>query len=50
MIAAPAIGAFIIAHGSTPAEGYRWLFGSASACFLLGSVSVLAVSTQTARR
>jgi MFS family permease len=50
MIAAPAIGAFIIAHGATPAEGYRWLFGSASACFLLGSVSVLAVSTQTARR
>jgi MFS family permease len=50
MIVAPAIGAFIIAHGATPAEGYRWLFGSASACFLLGSVSVLAVSTQTARR
>jgi MFS family permease len=50
MIVAPALGAFIIARGSTPAEGYRWLFASASACFLLGSLSVLAVSSQTARR
>ena len=50
MIVAPAIGAFIIAHGATPAEGYRWLFGTASACFFLGSLSVLAVSAQTARR
>lgn len=50
MVVAPAIGAFIIGHGATPAEGYRWLFGSASACFLFGSVSVLAVSSQTARR
>ncbi len=50
MIIAPAIGAFIIAHGSTAAEGYRWLFGTASACFLFGSLSVLAVSSQTARQ
>ncbi len=50
MIVAPAIGAFIIARGSTPAEGYRWLFASASACFVLGSVTVLAVSTATAKQ
>ena len=50
MIAAPAIGAFIIARGTTPADGYRWLFATASACFLFGSLSVLAVSSQTARR
>jgi MFS family permease len=50
MIIAPAIGAFIIAHGSTPAMGYRWLFGSASACFVLGSISVLAVSSRTAKQ
>jgi MFS family permease len=43
MIVAPAIGALIIAHGSTPAEGYRWLFATASASFLLGSLTVLAV-------
>jgi MFS family permease len=50
MIVAPAIGAIIIAHGTTPAEGYRWLFASASACFLFGSLTVLAVSTTTAQR
>jgi len=43
MIIAPALGAFLIAHGSTPAEGYRWLFAAASAAFLLGSLTVLAV-------
>ena len=43
MIVAPAIGALIIAHGSTPADGYRWLFATASASFLLGSLTVLAV-------
>lgn len=43
MMIAPAIGAVIIAHGSSPADGYRWLFATASACFLLGSLTVLAV-------
>jgi MFS family permease len=43
MVVAPALGALIIAHGSTPSDGYRWLFATASACFLLGSLSVLAV-------
>jgi MFS family permease len=43
MVIAPALGAVIIAHGSTAAEGYRWLFASASASFLLGSLTVLFV-------
>jgi MFS family permease len=43
MVVAPALGALIIAHGTTPSDGYRWLFATASACFLLGSLSVLAV-------
>lgn len=43
MVIAPALGAYLIAHGSTPAEGYRWLFAGASAAFLLGSLTVLAV-------
>ena len=43
MVIAPALGALIIAHGSVPSDGYRWLFATASACFLLGSLSVLAV-------
>jgi MFS family permease len=43
MVIAPALGAVIIAHGSTPAEGYRWLFATAGAAFLLGSLTVLAV-------
>jgi MFS family permease len=43
MVVAPALGALIIAHGSTPSDGYRWLFATASASFLLGSLSVLAV-------
>jgi MFS family permease len=43
MVVAPGIGAAIIAHGSTPSDGYRWLFASAGACFLLGSLTVLAV-------
>jgi MFS family permease len=47
MIVAP--GAFIIARGSSPAEGYRWLFATAGACFLLGSISVLFVSPSIAR-
>ncbi|MEO7201069.1 MAG: MFS transporter [Candidatus Tumulicola sp.] len=43
MVIAPAIGAIIISHGANPSEGYRWLFASAGACFLLGSLTVLAV-------
>jgi MFS family permease len=43
MVIAPALGALIIAHGSTPSDGYRWLFATASAAFLLGSLTVLAV-------
>jgi hypothetical protein len=43
MIIAPAIGLAIIKHGSTPSDGYRWLFVTASACFLFGSLTVLAV-------
>jgi MFS family permease len=43
MVIAPALGALIIAHGSTAADGYRSLFATASACFLLGSLTVLAV-------
>ena len=43
MVIAPALGAAIIAHGATPSDGYRWLFATASAAFLLGSLTVLAV-------
>lgn len=43
MVIAPAIGAAIIIRGATVSDGYRWLFASASACFLLGSLTVLAV-------
>lgn len=43
MVIAPALGALIIAHGTTPSDGYRWLFATASACFLFGSLTVLAV-------
>jgi MFS family permease len=43
MVIAPALGALIIAHGSTPSDGYRWLFATASASFLLGSLTVLFV-------
>ena len=42
-IAAPGIGAWIIAHGATPADGYRWLFAAAGACFAIGSLWVLRV-------
>lgn len=42
-VAAPPIGAWIIAHGATPADGYRWLFASAGLCFALGSLVVLRV-------
>ncbi|HEX3550747.1 MAG TPA: MFS transporter [Candidatus Elarobacter sp.] len=42
-IVAPGIGAWIIAHGATPAAGYRWLFAAAGASFALGSLTVLRV-------
>jgi MFS family permease len=43
LLVAPALGAAIITGGATLSEGYRWLFASAGACFLFGSVTVLAV-------
>jgi MFS family permease len=49
MIAAPAVGALIIKHGTTPAEGYKWLFISASISFLLGSLTVLLVRNANRR-
>ncbi|HEY6234994.1 MAG TPA: MFS transporter, partial [Candidatus Elarobacter sp.] len=42
-IAAPLIGGWIIVHGATPADGYRWLFASAGFCFAIGSLVVLRV-------
>ena len=42
MAIAPAVGAAIITGGSSVGVGYRWLFASAGACFLLGSLTVLA--------
>jgi MFS family permease len=42
-IAAPAIGAWIIGHGRTTADGYRWLFASAGLSFAIGSLWVLRV-------
>ncbi len=42
-IAAPPIGAWIIAHGATTAEGYRWTFAAAGAAFAMGSLTVLRV-------
>jgi len=50
MVIAPAIGAVIIAHGPTPSEGYRWLFASAAGCFLLGSLTVLAVRNANGKK
>jgi MFS family permease len=50
MIVAPAIGLAIIKHGSSPSEGYRWLFMTASACFLFGSLTVLAVRNANGKR
>jgi MFS family permease len=43
LIAAPPIGAWIIAHGATTADGYRWLFGAAGISFAIGSLWVLRV-------
>jgi MFS family permease len=42
-VAAPAIGAWIIAHGATPRAGYQLMFGIAAACFAIGSLVVLRV-------
>ncbi|HTW83844.1 MAG TPA: MFS transporter [Candidatus Sulfotelmatobacter sp.] len=42
-IAAPALGAWIIAHGATPRDGYRALFALAGGCFFVGSLIVLRV-------
>ena len=42
MVVAPAIGAAIITGAPNASAGYRLLFASAGACFLLGSLTVLA--------
>jgi MFS family permease len=42
-LAAPVVGAWIIAHGATTADGYRWLFAAAGASFAIGSLWVLRV-------
>ncbi len=47
-VAAPGIGAWIIAHGATTADGYRWLFAAAGACFAIGSLWVLRVGRRVA--
>jgi MFS family permease len=46
-IAAPGIGGWIIAHGATPAIGYRWLFAAAGASFTIGSLTVLRVGRKS---
>jgi MFS family permease len=42
-IAAPALGAWIIARGTTPREGYQLMFGLAAICLAIGSAIVLRV-------
>lgn len=42
-IGAPALGAFVIAHGATARDGYRTLFVIASIAFAAGSLVVLKV-------
>jgi len=42
-VAAPMIGAAIIAHGATPRDGFRWLFVAAGISFALSSLTVLRV-------
>ena len=42
-LAAPLLGAWIIARGATPADGYRWLFAAAGFSFAIGSLWVLRV-------
>jgi MFS family permease len=46
-VVAPGIGAWIIAHGATPRDGYRWLFAAAGASFALGSLVVLRVGRKS---
>lgn len=48
-IAAPALGAFIIAHGTTVREGYQTLFIVSSVFFAIGSLSVLWVRKRKAK-
>jgi hypothetical protein len=43
---APALGAFIIAHGATPRDGYRTLFAVSAAAFAIGSATVLRVGAR----
>ncbi len=45
-IAAPMIGAAIIAHGATPRDGFRWLFVSAGLSFAFSSLTVLRVGSR----
>ncbi len=45
-IAAPALGAWIIAHGATPRDGYRTLFALAATAFAVGSLTVLRVGAR----
>ncbi|HZO92385.1 MAG TPA: MFS transporter [Candidatus Baltobacteraceae bacterium] len=42
-IIAPAFGAWMIALGGTPRDGYRIMFAVATACFALGALTVLFV-------
>jgi len=48
LIFAPKLGAWVIAHGATPAQGYRWLFALAGASFAIGSLTVLRVGRKGA--
>jgi MFS family permease len=48
LVFAPKIGAWVIAHGATPAQGYRWLFALAGASFAIGSLTVLRVGRKGA--
>jgi MFS family permease len=45
-VIAPALGAWIIAHGETPRDGYRALFAVAATAFACGSLTVLRVGTR----
>ena len=45
-VAAPMIGAAIIAHGATPRDGFRWLFVAAGLSFAFSSLTVLRVGSR----
>jgi MFS family permease len=45
-VVAPALGAWIIAHGATPRDGYRALFALAALAFAIGSAVVLRVGAR----